>query len=73
MRRAGILTGGIAALILLAGVYVPQHPSSPSMTRNSVDHNRLWFDRASLSTGDTSEASKQHQPIEFPTEGMSDL
>lgn len=67
MRRVGILTGVVVALILLGGVYVPQHPSSPSTTRDSVDPNQLGFDWASLSRGDTSEASKQHQPIEFPT------
>lgn len=43
MRRAGILTGGVVALILLIGVYIPQHPSSSKMTHDSVDHNQAMF------------------------------
>lgn len=73
MRRAGILTGGVVALVLPIGVRIPQHPSSPLMILDSRDQSRLWFDRASLPIRNTDQAAKQHQPFDFSTEGMSEL
>jgi hypothetical protein len=48
MRRARILTGGVVSLILVVGVGLLPHPSSPSMPHESADRKQLWSDRASL-------------------------
>jgi hypothetical protein len=47
MRRAGILTGGVRALILPAVVCARDHHSFLPRTHEFVDHNRLWFDPVS--------------------------
>jgi hypothetical protein len=44
MRRAGILTGDVRALILPAVLCAPPHRSFSPSTHAFVDHNRLWFD-----------------------------
>lgn len=44
MRRAGILTGNMVALMPpRRGVY-PASSFPPPGTHDSVDHDRLWFD-----------------------------
>jgi hypothetical protein len=43
------------------------------MIQDSLHHNQRWFDRASLPIEETDRAAKQHQPFDFPTEGMSEL
>ena len=63
MRRAGILTGGLGALILLAGVCIPQHSFPLSMTSQSVDHDQPSFNRVSLPMGDANQAFDLHQPL----------
>jgi hypothetical protein len=63
MRRAGILTGGLGALTLLAGVFISQHPFPLSMTSQSVDHDPPSFDLVSLSRGDVNQAFDLHQPL----------
>ncbi|MDR4463667.1 MAG: hypothetical protein MRJ66_05305 [Nitrospira sp.] len=62
MRRAGVLTGGLGALMLLALVCIPQHPFPLSMTSQSIDHDRPSFNRVSLHTGDANQAFDLHQP-----------
>ncbi len=58
MKRAGILTRGVVAFILLAMVCIPQYPSSSPRIYASVGPNSLWFDGGFLA-GDIQQASKR--------------
>lgn len=74
MRRAGILTGGVVALILLAGVCIPQPPSSRLSIHESVDFTQPWFDRASLSMRDVAAPSNSDSTNRIiHSKEMSDL
>jgi hypothetical protein len=64
MSRVGILTSGVLALILLAGVGIPQHPFSLLRIHESVDHKQLWFDTASLPMGETKSRPPNQNQLE---------
>ena len=73
MMRAGILTDGRGALILLAEVCIPQHLFPPSITPQCVNHDQPSFNRPSLLMGYATQAFDLIQPCERPTEGMNEL
>ena len=68
MRRAGILTGEVRALILPAVMSAPHHLSFPPSIHEFVDHNRLWFDPASLRESHQPPAQLTHRIADVRTE-----
>ncbi len=69
MRRAGILTGSVRALILPAVVFAPDHLSFTPSTHEIVDHNRLWFDPVSPLWGSNQPPAKlTHRIADVRTE-----
>ncbi len=47
MRRAGILTDGVVALMPVAHVPLLPHLFPPPMAYESVGHKQLWLDKTS--------------------------
>jgi len=66
MRRVGILTGDVRALILPAVLCAPHHRSFPPRTHAFIDHNRLWFDPVSP-------VGESHQPPAQFTHRIADV